>query len=343
MASNTHIQRKGGIPAITGDIDHSKAFHLFPEPLKPFKGTILAYGASFMSTMVGFPLDTVKTRMQTHKHFTSYLDCVRKTYLHEGIRGFFRAIWAPLISTSFSKSINVSLFTHVKPHTYELLYSSSTGTPAHPFLRNIPVCFLSGAIAGAGVSVFACPFEFTKIYAQLETLVHNKSVADLPKHMVANNEGAIQNSTIQIAKQIVKHEGFRGLYSGFKFHVLRDSMYSGVFYSIYESMKWSTNNLINSDPSKSSQISILLAGGCSGVICWTLIFPVDTTKSLIQKDVVTNILRKEQGLEPFPPRVRKLQRIEKRLYRGLGISCTRSFLVSMLFFSTYEVAMAYIV
>ena len=49
-----------GIPAITGQLDYSNAIHVFPDALQPFRSTILAYGASFISTTVGFPMDTVR-------------------------------------------------------------------------------------------------------------------------------------------------------------------------------------------------------------------------------------------------------------------------------------------
>ncbi|KAK6456512.1 integral membrane ornithine transporter of mitochondria [Scheffersomyces xylosifermentans] len=343
MSQLNRDSTRGGIPAITGALDHSKAFHLFPEELKPFRGSVLAYGATFVSTFLGFPLDTVKTRMQTHKNFTSYFDCVRKTYTREGVRGFFRGIWAPLVSTSFSKSFNVSMFTFVKPYTYNALYRSDDKTvPSHPFIRNIPVCFISGSIAGAALTLFACPFEFTKIYAQLERLVQNKSLKEIPANLPALNQQQTNSPMSKIVRDIVKHEGAKGLYSGFKLHVLRDSLSAGAYYSIYESMKWATNNLINSDPNQQSQVSILLAGGLSGMFTCALVFPVDTTKSLIQKDVVTNILRKEQGLAPLPDKKRHFRAIEKRLYRGLSISMARSFIVNMVFFSVYELSMAHI-
>lgn len=282
--------------------------------------------------------------MQTHKNFTSYFDCIKKTYTKEGTRGFFRGIWAPLISTSFSKSLSVSIFTATKPTVYQLLYpASEKGSVAHPFIRNIPVCFFSGFIAGGGVSLYACPFEFTKIYAQIEKVIQNKSLKDAPMHLQAANANFKSSSTVEIVKRIVHYEGPKGLYSGFKYHFIRDSLSSGIYYSVYESLKWAMNILINKEANQSSQISILLAGGLAGVLCWTCIFPIDTTKSLIQRDVVTNILRKQQGLEPFPHKERKLQRIERSHYRGLGISVTRSFIVNMVFFSAFEVAMAHLV
>lgn len=340
------VKPVGSITAITGDTDLTKAIHVFPASLQPYRSTVLAYGASFVGTIIGFPLDTVKTRMQTHKNYTSYFDCISKTYTKEGTRGFFRGIWAPLISTSFSKSLSVSIFTQAKPMVYQLLYPSSSDTSrtvAHPFIRNIPVCFFSGCLAGGGVSLYACPFEFTKIYAQIEKVIQNKSLKDAPMHLQAANSNFKSSSTMEIVKRVIHHEGPKGLYSGFKYHFMRDALSSGIYYSVYESLKWAMNTLINKDASQSSQISILLAGGLAGVLCWTCIFPIDTTKSLIQRDVVTNIMRKQQGLEPFPHKERKLQRLERGHYRGLGISVTRSFIVNMVFFSAFEVSMAHIV
>ncbi|CUM64598.1 uncharacterized protein PRCAT00002206001 [Priceomyces carsonii] len=335
-------QSSGSIPAITGQIDYSKAIHVFPGPLKPLRSTVLAYGASFVATTIGFPMDTVKTRMQTHKNFTSYFDCVKKTFRKEGTMGFFRGIWAPLLSTSLSKSLNVSLFTSSKPVCYELLYlNTKKENSLDPFYRNIPVCFVSGAIAGAGVSLFACPFEFTKIYSQISNLIQNNSMTQIPQKMQARNQ--INNSsTYNTFKKIIRYEGVPGLYSGYKYHLLRDSLSSGIYYSIYESIKWSVNSILHPSNEKASQFSILLAGGLSGIFCWAAIFPIDTTKSLIQKDAVTNILRHERGLEPFPMKHRKII-FEKRLYRGLGISVTRSFIVNMVFFGVYEFAMAHLI
>lgn len=332
-------QNSKGIPAITGEIDYSRAVRIFPEALQPYRPTVIAYGASFLSTTIGFPLDTVKTRMQTHRLFSSYWDCVAKTYRIEGTRGFFRGIWAPLISTSFSKSFLVSIFTAAKPYCYDALFlkDEDPSTVAHPFYRNIPVCFGAGILAGGGVTLFACPFEFTKIYAQIAKLVHNKSMKEHPRPA-----GDLQISTASTVKTIVRHQGVRGLYSGFQYHFLRDSLSSGIYYSIYESLKWTMNSLINRDPKKTSQVSILLAGGLAGVVCWTCIFPIDTVKSLIQKDAVTNILRKEQGLQPLPKKDRGLRNIAASSYRGLGISVTRSFIVNMVFFSVFEFSMAHI-
>ena len=127
----------------------------------------------------------------------------------------------------------------------------------------------------------------------MEKLVASKSLKELSN--LINNGGTSSAqlttkfnsvktpSTAVIVKEILKYEGIKGLYSGYKYHLMRDSISTGFYYSIYESMKWSINNFINKDPSISSPFSVLLAGGMSGVFSWVLIFPIDTTKSMVQK------------------------------------------------------------
>lgn len=328
---------RGSIPAITGEIDHSTALRVFPALLLPYKPTILAYLTSLISTTIGFPFDTVKTRMQTYKQFSSYLNCIVSTFKHEGIRGFYRGITAPLILTSFVRSLSVTIFTSTKPYFYEALYGwQKDDHVGYPLLRNFPVCFAAGAAAGCGVSIFACPFEFTKVYSQIASLAVKLAAVKAPGIAVSPHVG-----TLQTFKSIVSHEGLTGLYLGYRYHLARDALGSGVYFAVYEFIKWATNALINSDPMKASPFSIMIAGGTSGVVCWAAIFPFDTTKSLIQKDIVTNILRKQRGEEPLPPKSRKI-RFGTRIYRGLGVSMARSFLVNMVFFTTFEFGMKHL-
>lgn len=330
--------QRSGIPAITGEIDESKAFRIFPQALLPYRSTVLAYGTSFVATTIGFPLDTVKTRMQTYKRFLLYQDCIVKTYRNEGVRGFYRGITAPLVSTAFVRSLSVSVFTGIKPLCYDALYGWREGSDLHPFVRNFPVCFLAGAFAGCGVSLFACPFEFTKVYSQIATLAQKLAA----KATGATATSYSHLSLAETVRKITQYQGLGGLYSGYKYHLLRDALGSGVYFATYESFKWASNALINGDPTLLLAVLILAAGGLLGVTCWAIIFPFDTTKLLIQKDIVTNILRQLQGLEPNPPKVRRLN-FSRSIYRGVGMSMTRSFLVNMTFFGTYEFSMKHFV
>lgn len=327
------------IPAITGEISNTKAIRVFPLSLQQTRATSFAYVASLFSTVIGFPLDTMKTRMQTYVRFNTYTECARQTFRHEGIHGFFRGIAAPMLSSSASKSLNVMVYTLCKPSVHTLISSI-----AHPifgkvdqYILNFPVCFTAGALAGSGVSIFACPFEFTKVYSQLGKLVHKSEVTSGREKKMET----LRFSTIQTFKQIIRQKGLVGLYSGYRYHFLRDSLSSGLYYSIYETMKWYMRHRANSDLDSFLQVSILSAGGLSGVASMIIVFPLDTLKSLTQKEAVKSILKKEKGLDASLNEKRRFS-FDVRLYRGLKISIVRSFLSSMVFFGAFEFLMAHV-
>jgi hypothetical protein len=62
--------------------------------VKQYRTEIAASTSSVFSTLAAFPLDSVKTRMQTYK-YDGFLDCVKHTYRTENLRGFFRGTPAP--------------------------------------------------------------------------------------------------------------------------------------------------------------------------------------------------------------------------------------------------------
>jgi Mitochondrial carrier protein len=57
--------------------------------VKLYHTEIAAYSASVVSTLATFPLDSVKTRMQTYE-YKNFWDCVQHTYKTESLPGFFR-------------------------------------------------------------------------------------------------------------------------------------------------------------------------------------------------------------------------------------------------------------
>jgi solute carrier family 25 (mitochondrial carnitine/acylcarnitine transporter), member 20/29 len=66
-----------------------------PKPkrwIKRYRTEVCAGSASVLSTLTAFPLDSVKTRLQTYP-YAGFTDCVRSTYQKEGLHGFFRGKW----------------------------------------------------------------------------------------------------------------------------------------------------------------------------------------------------------------------------------------------------------
>jgi hypothetical protein len=62
--------------------------------VRRYRTEIAASTSSVFSTLAAFPLDSVKTRMQTYQ-YKGFLDCVGHTYRTEKLGGFFRGMHKP--------------------------------------------------------------------------------------------------------------------------------------------------------------------------------------------------------------------------------------------------------
>lgn len=317
-------------PPISSDTPSTTALITLPTILEPWKPTLLSYTASIGSVAGGYPLDSIKSRMQT-QGFNSITKCTINALQHEGIRGLFRGISSPLFTIAFSRSINVSVFSFVKPSTSQLSLGLSNLNNIKPIFKvvgdNLPGSFLAGYSAGFFTSLWACPFEFVKLYSQISFL---------------ENKSKIGN--IEALRQIWNFKGPSGLYTGYKFQFLRDTTGAAIYFTSYESFKLILNSMmrLNSENNDSTSsilngfssnwLSIALAGGLSGSLCWISIFPFDTLKSLQQKTLISMIIRRDsETIDSL--------RLRTNMYRGVGASVLRSFFTSMIFFSGYEYLM----
>ncbi|KAA8895480.1 mitochondrial carrier domain-containing protein [Sphaerosporella brunnea] len=294
---------------------------------KKYRTEIAASASSCVSTFIAFPLDSVKTRMQAYK-FRSFWDCVTQTKQTEGMRGFWRGSLAPLASVTLVRTVSFSIYSKSK-QVYSsmlrpILGDNLISPPNTPGMKpcNPIYWFLSGATAGGAITVIACPFEFTKLSAQIELLMlrSKRSSLDDPSHIRKyKNKG-----TWQGAKDIVKTRGLLGLYSGFHLHFIRDSLGTAMYFTFYESGK-----ALFSSTGGPSPLGIAASGGLCGLLSWVLIYPVDSAKSIYQRDVLTH----PPG-QPLPKRPFRF--FNRRMYRGLGVSMTRSCILNSVFFSSYE-------
>lgn len=110
-----------------------------------------------------FPLDSVKTRMQTYK-YDNFTDCVRHTYKTEKWRGFFRGVTAPMASVTLVRTISFSVYQKSK-YTYAawfkrnfdidpLVHVNTPGT--YPNFATLACFGAAGATAGSFITLVAC-------------------------------------------------------------------------------------------------------------------------------------------------------------------------------------------
>lgn len=159
--------------------------------VKRYKTEVAASASSVLSTLATFPLDSVKTRMQTYK-YSGFVDCVRHTYQTEKLRGFFRGkfwtlrqdshrtthqtsnvltlglcllgVTAPLASITLVRTVSFSIYQRSK-YVYSdwlnknfnidvLGHVNKKGT--YPNLISVAVFGAAGATAGSCITLIAC-------------------------------------------------------------------------------------------------------------------------------------------------------------------------------------------
>ncbi|KAL8873215.1 MAG: hypothetical protein Q9174_001279 [Haloplaca sp. 1 TL-2023] len=240
---------------------------------------------------------------------------------------------APLASVTLVRTVSFSIYQKAK-YTYSDAIGRAMGeeplvTVNRPGSVPTPatiLCFgAAGATAGALVSFIACPFELTKTSAQISVLMakSNTSSMDDPVRLSYQQKG-----TFSTVKNIVTHRGFLGLYSGFGFHMLRDTIGTAIYFTTYESVKQLLVKFQGSN-SPTSPSSVALAGGLCGLVSWACIYPIDSAKTHYQR----NCLTKAKGQPVVVPRI---QFNKASMYRGLGVSMARSCLINTIFFSSFE-------
>lgn len=90
-----------------------------------------------------------------------------------------------------------------------------TGT--YPNLYSIGCFGAAGATAGSVITFLACPFELTKLSAQVSVLLAERGDGTKGSRAVA---ASYQNKgTLRTMANIIKHRGIFGLYTGLQLHL----------------------------------------------------------------------------------------------------------------------------
>lgn len=298
---------------------------------KKYRTEIAASSSSLVSTFVAYPLDSVKTRLQAYK-FHSFTDCVRHTYKSEGFHGFWRGVWSPLASITLVRTVSFSIYQRSKYALDDWIYQATGSSPlviantkdAMPTLSTIACFGLAGVNAGAAITTIACPFELTKLSAQISVLMADRSDGGGKNDAIRKS---YQNlGTFRTAQNLVRHRGWAGLYSGFHLHLLRDSIGTGIYFVTYESVKQILANANGTSPTH--PLAVIVAGGACGLVSWACIFPIDTAKSIYQRNCLVG--GRDKAVRP------KIQFFNRQMYRGLGVSMSRSCVVNAIFFTAFE-------
>jgi solute carrier family 25 (mitochondrial carnitine/acylcarnitine transporter), member 20/29 len=267
-------------------------------------GMVAGAGFGAVSTVTGYPLDVLKTRMQLQTGQVPRLrDHIRYIYSQEGLRGFYRGLLSPLLGVTASRSI---LFVVAS-------YTKSTCNQQDFLAREIPhtgglrpAILMSALVFGSTRAIAETTFELFKVQA----IIH--SPAWLQQY---HRSQAASNAP----------ERIRRLFQGFTPNLLRSVVGLGTFYVAADSMDRNIPDVV-----QVPYYGAFCKGAVSGSLATTLSFPFDSVKSVRQADLPSPTSNRTSRFTTLSA-IRQLyqdQGFRRGLYRGYTAGLARAFIAN---------------
>ncbi|EPQ58302.1 mitochondrial carrier, partial [Gloeophyllum trabeum ATCC 11539] len=313
------------------------------------KTAVCALTASYISTFVGYPLDSLKSRLQTRRVRISVPKLAAQVYRDEGLIGFYRGFWIPLMTISFVRASDATSLGATSMTIYDntKVTLHRNGMLARNTLVDVAASGgIGGALAGSAISFASAPFELVKIRRQLE-------------YAIAASKGqriAKPPSTMEAVRDIIRTNGRFGMWTGMRMHFLRDTSGTGLYFLEYDGMRYLMGRRPNGEqgppppwlPLPNGLIPFVCGSFC-GVTSWALIYPLDVVKTKVQerslaglppRGVRETFRRLIRGPDPNNPQ--PIHVGVARIYRGLGVSATRSITTHGLLWTFFDIVAGYI-
>ncbi len=178
-------------------------------------------------------------------------------------------------------------------------YVGETEADAANYKFTIPQYCVAGGISALPTTLIMAPSERLKCLLQVQA-------NEIEKGGKAKYKGLAD-----CAVKVYKEGGIRSVFKGTGATLLRDVPGTAAWYGSYELFKKVLMNVQNIDPDsgKLPMLSILAAGGFSGIVCWIVSIPPDVLKSKFQTappgqyngilDVYRELMRKEGPMAMF--------------------------------------------
>lgn len=197
----------------------------------------------------------------------------------------------PLVSITTSRALGFSIYRKAK-YTFDSWIEAATGQSplqhvnkpgTYPDIYTL-TCFTGAGMVSGGVTAVALSMTFTSpkhvrnltnftapvelIKNATQTSVLMASQGDYTSPAGAKNVGRV--SSWNSMKRIIARRGPLGLWTGFRLHLLRDVIGSGIYFGVYETTKQSLNSYYGAEKANSAG-AIAVAGAICGVGAWVVV------------------------------------------------------------------------
>ena len=220
---------------------------------------LAGYNSGIFLVLAGHPFDTIKVRLQAEgtlsTRFRGPVHCVRETLAHEGVRGLYKGMAAPLFLTGGINSVLFGTQYSVVQHIVQLDGRKVARTTDH----------MKGAlVTGAAISVLVTPMERVKALLQVD---YTKSRYRGP---------------VDCALKITRQHGLqRGLYRGW-FPVVISRMSNYAYFGGQAFFSGSIAAFVGVNLEAGDKLPVgysLVSGGLAGCTYWLSCYPFDVVQN----------------------------------------------------------------
>ncbi|ENN80295.1 hypothetical protein YQE_03288, partial [Dendroctonus ponderosae] len=187
-------------------------------------------------------------------HYTSTLDCLKKTIKYEGPKGLYKGMGVPLLGVSPIFALSFMGFGVGK----------TIFCPADTLQHTYFQYFMAGAFSGICTTAIMAPGERIKCLLQIQ------------EGVAANKQ---YNGPLDVVIKLYKQGGIAALYRGGGATLLRDVPASGLYFLTYDAVQ---HYITENGKHQPSIIGTILSGGAAGIANWLIGMPADVLKSRLQ-------------------------------------------------------------
>lgn len=259
--------------------------------------------AGIVGTVIGFPLDLIKTRMQTTRiaKDKGILSIGSSIARKEGVFALYKGVVPPLVSLSILNTLNFSSYSIFREY-----YNARHGWD----VRN--------ALAGMTVGPFG------GLISSMEGTIKTQMQVDNVSRKRFRN-------SLHCFTTLVKENGILVLYNGHVVNTVRECLFLGTYFYTYEGVR----ELLVHGYDVDARIGVPFSGGIAGAFSWFVSFPLDCIRAGVQGQVMGPNMKKGYHVAVDLWKTKGIA----GLYAGVSPSIARAFLVSGSRFSAYEFAL----
>ena len=304
--------------------------------------------AGLVGTVLGYPLDVVKSRMQTAHagaHVANatnpatsasvrprgvpggagFVASFTKLAREEGLRGAYRGLGPPVCMMMLMNAVNFTAFNRAKE---ALGVDGPVGLGARGDRGSASVVdwrvVAAATAVGPPCALIGTPFELVKLQMQMEAR---------HAHGGGGNQKTFRRSAFRFATTLHSTYGWRVFYLGGATNVARECLFNAVFFSTFEHTRFGFADACEARGVR-REAAIATAGGLAGAAAWLLSLPLDCVKSGVQGQDLRNggwdARRARRARVGFAEAARAVLRTRGAFgfFSGAAPSVGRSFIVS---------------